>query len=93
MRQLLKCLRTCLSVILAGHPFIFNILLISAITLAPDLLSTTLHLNGESKKQDVLKDTALLKKLNDIASFPDEDKKHILYTLDALIKNVKLKAI
>jgi hypothetical protein len=26
-------------------------------------------------------------------SFPDDDKKHILYTLDALIKNVKLKAI
>jgi hypothetical protein len=41
----------------------------------------------------VLKDTAMLKRLNDIASFPDEDKKHILYTLDALIKNVKLKAI
>jgi hypothetical protein len=38
-------------------------------------------------------DTAMLKRLNDIASFPDEDKKHILYTLDALIKNVKLKAI
>jgi transcriptional regulator with XRE-family HTH domain len=57
-------------------------------------LDTTVgYLLGESKKQDVLKDTAMLKRLNDIASFPDEDKKYILYTLDALIKNVKLKAI
>jgi hypothetical protein len=46
---------------------------------------------GEAKKQDVLKDQAMLKRLNDIASFPEEDKQHILYTLDALIKNVKLK--
>jgi hypothetical protein len=36
---------------------------------------------------------AMLKRLNDIAGFPDEDKKHILYTLDALIKSVKLKTI
>jgi hypothetical protein len=35
----------------------------------------------------------MLKRLNDIASFSDEDKKHILNTLDALIKTVKLKAI
>ncbi len=51
------------------------------------------YLLGESKKHEVLKDTAMLKRLNDNALFPDEDKKHILYTLDALIKNVKLKAI
>jgi len=44
---------------------------------------------GETKKQDVLKDQAMLKRLNDIASFPEEDKQHILYTLDALIKSVK----
>ena len=45
------------------------------------------------KKHEILKNTSVHKRLNDIASFPDEDKKHILYTLDALIKNVKLKAI
>jgi transcriptional regulator with XRE-family HTH domain len=61
--------------------------------IAAALDTTVGYLLGESKKQDVLKDTAMLKRLNDIASFPDEDKKHILYTLDALIKNVKLKAI
>ncbi len=56
------------------------------------VLDTTMgFLLGEAKKQDVLKDQAMLKRLNDIASFPEEDKQHILYTLDALIKNVKLK--
>jgi hypothetical protein len=35
----------------------------------------------------------MLKRFNDIAVFPNEDKKHILYTLDALIKSVKPKAI
>jgi hypothetical protein len=48
---------------------------------------------GEAEKQDVLKDQATLKRLNDIASFPEEDKQHILYTLDALIKIIKLKQI
>jgi len=59
--------------------------------IAAALDTTVGYLLGESKKQEVLKDTAMLKRLNDIASFPDDDKTHILYTLDALIKNVKLK--
>ncbi len=57
------------------------------------LATTVGYLLGETKKQDAFKDTAMLKRLNYIASFPDEDKKHILYILDALFKNVKLKAI
>jgi len=58
------------------------------------ILNTTVgYLPDETSPPDYLKDTPMLKRLNDIASFPDEDKKHILYTLDALIKNVKLKEI
>ncbi|MFB6454395.1 helix-turn-helix domain-containing protein [Chitinophaga sp. Hz27] len=57
-----------------------------------NILETTVgFLLGETKKQDVLKDQAMLKRLNDIASLAEEDKQYILYTLDALIKNVKLK--
>jgi transcriptional regulator with XRE-family HTH domain len=59
--------------------------------IAAALDTTVGYLLGESKKHEVLKDTAMLKRLNDIAAFPEDDKKHILYTLDALIKNVKLK--
>lgn len=39
------------------------------------------------------KDPVMLKRLNDITSFDEEDKIHILYTLDALIKNVKIKSM
>ena len=39
------------------------------------------------------KDPTMMKRLNDIAKFPEQDKTHILYTIDAMISNVKLKAI
>ncbi|MEQ8336964.1 MAG: helix-turn-helix transcriptional regulator [Cyclobacteriaceae bacterium] len=58
------------------------------------LLKTTVgYLLGETEQSDLLKDPSMLKRLNDIYSFPEDDRNHILYTLDALIKNVKLKSI
>lgn len=38
-------------------------------------------------------DSQLLKRVLEIQQMNPEDKEHILYTLDALIKNVKLKSI
>ncbi|WP_290698280.1 hypothetical protein [Lacinutrix sp.] len=38
-------------------------------------------------------DNSLLKRIIDVQKMSSEDKEHILYTLDALIKSVKLKAI
>jgi hypothetical protein len=35
----------------------------------------------------------MIKRLNDIAKFLEQDKACILYALDAMINNVKLKAI
>lgn len=35
----------------------------------------------------------MLTRLNDIAKFPEKDKECILYALDTMINNVKLKAI
>lgn len=49
------------------------------------------YLVGEG--QNAAFDKKTVKRLEDIASFSDEDKNHILYTLDALIKNVKLKSL
>ena len=58
------------------------------------ILDTTVgYLLGESSSNQVLKDPAMLKRLNDINSFPEEERKYILYALDALIKNAKLKSI
>jgi len=38
-------------------------------------------------------DNKLLKRVIEVQQMNDDDKEHILYTLDALIKNVKLKSI
>ena len=51
------------------------------------------YLLDETQDRELLKDPAMLKRLNDIASFSEEDKEHIFYALDAMINNVKLKAI
>ena len=59
-----------------------------------DVLETTVgYLLGEIEDRELLKDPSMLKRLNDIAKFPDTDKQCILYALDAMINNVKLKAI
>ena len=59
-----------------------------------EALNTTAgYLLGESEDIELLKDPSMLKRLNDIAKFPEQDKSHIIYTIDAMINNVKLKAI
>lgn len=58
------------------------------------ILNTTVgYLLDESGQENVLKDPDMLKRLNDIAKMEKEDKNHILYTIDGLIKSVKLKNI
>ena len=57
------------------------------------LNTTACYLLGESEDIELLKDPSMLKRLNDIAKFPEQDKSHIIYTIDAMINNVKLKAI
>ncbi len=44
-------------------------------------------------KVNVEVDGKLLKRVIEVQQMNDEDREHILYTLDALIKNVKLKSI
>ncbi len=58
------------------------------------LLNTTVgYLLGETEQENVFKNPDMLKRLNEIEGMEEEDRNHILYTLDALIKNVKLKAL
>ena len=59
-----------------------------------DVLDTTVgYLLGETQDRELLKDPTMLRRLNDISRFPENDKSCILYTLDAMINSVKLKAI
>lgn len=44
-------------------------------------------------KLNVEVDNNLLKRVIEVQQMNDDDKEHILYTLDALIKSVKLKSI
>lgn len=44
-------------------------------------------------KIDAEVDRQLLKRVLEVQQMDTEDREHILYTLDALIKNVKLKSI
>lgn len=56
------------------------------------ILNTTVgYLLGETKETNLLSDPDMLKRLNDIASLPDTDKNHILYTIDNLLASVKTR--
>ena len=59
-----------------------------------EVLDTTVgYLLGETEDRNLLKDPAILKRLNDIEKLPEEDKKGILYAIDNLLRAAKLKAI
>jgi transcriptional regulator with XRE-family HTH domain len=45
------------------------------------------------KSSLLVKDVDMLERLEDIEKLPKDDKEHILYTIDNLIKAVKYKAI
>lgn len=58
------------------------------------LLNTSVgYLLGENDNAELFKSPEMLKRFRDISEFDEEDRRYILYTLDALIKNVKLKSI
>ncbi|WP_299223989.1 helix-turn-helix transcriptional regulator [uncultured Aquimarina sp.] len=58
------------------------------------LLNTSVrYLLGENNNAELFKNYNMLRRFQDISEFGKEDQKHILYTLDTLIKNVKLKSI
>jgi len=59
-----------------------------------NVLGTTVgYLLGEDADKDLLKDPAMLKRLNEIEKMDKEDKSHILHVLDGFIKSVRLKNI
>jgi len=61
--------------------------------MADTLETTIVFLIGKIEDKNLLKDPAMLKRLNEIEKMDNEDKTHILQVLDGLIKSVKLKNI
>lgn len=56
------------------------------------LLNTTVgYLLGELEDSDTFKDPVMLKRLHEINTLPEEDKKCILYTIDRLLRDAKTR--
>lgn len=67
---------------------------IDAVKKIAGLLGTTVgYLLSETEQENLLKDPAMLKRLNEIKKMDNEDKSHILHLLDGFIKSVKIKNI
>ena len=59
-----------------------------------DMPNTTVgFLLGEPEDRALLMGPIMMKRLNDIATFPKQDETHILYIIDTMIICIKLKAI
>ena len=59
-----------------------------------DVLETTVgYLLGETEDRELLKDPAMLKRLQDITTFSKTEKEHILFAIDAIIKSVKMNGL
>lgn len=65
----------------------------AAVKLAKLLDTTVAYLLGENKDANLLKNPAMLRRLQDIEDLPQEDKNGVLYALDNLLKAAKLKTL
>lgn len=55
-----------------------------------DLLKTTVgYLLGETENDSIFKDPEMLNRFNEIKAFEPNEKEHILFTLDAMIHEIK----
>ena len=65
----------------------------AAVKIATILETNVGYLLGETDNLNVLKDSSMLKRLNNIASFSKQEQEHILFALDAMITKIKLGSI
>ncbi len=57
-----------------------------------DELGTTVgYLLGETTQINILKNPEMLQRLNEIDDLPEEDKAHILYAIDGLVRDAKTR--
>jgi transcriptional regulator with XRE-family HTH domain len=63
------------------------------VKLAQALDTTASYLLGEVNSPVIFKNPQMLERFKDILGFSENDQEHIIYTLDAMINNVKFKAI
>lgn len=65
---------------------------IDAVKRLAEVLNTTIaYLLGEAENDELFKDPEMLRRLKDINALSDEDKNHILFNLDAVLRDVKTR--
>lgn len=58
------------------------------------LLNTSVgYLLGETENDELLKDQKMIERLNEVNHFTDEEKIQVLFTLDAVIREIKNRKI
>lgn len=57
-----------------------------------EVLNTTIaYLLGEAETDELFRDPDMLRRLKEINALPEEDKRHILFNLDAVLRDVKTR--
>ena len=59
--------------------------------LADTLETSVAYLLGETEDINLLKDTEMLKRLNDINNLPTKDREGILFAIDGLLRDAKTR--
>lgn len=92
-RELAKLLNTSYSVIGKYEREEITPSIEAAVKLAKILDTTVGYLLGENKQATLLKDPAMLKRLQDIENLKEKDKMCVLYAVDNLLKAAKINSL
>lgn len=91
--ELAKQLSTSVSVISRYERDEMNPSIDAAKKIAALLGTTVGYLLGENEQADLFKNPDMLARFKDILSFSEDKQKHIFFTLDSMIKAIKLENI
>jgi len=89
--ELAKKLKTSVSVIGRYERGEMTPSIDAAVKIALVLDTTVGYLLGETDQVNLLRDSTMLNRLNDLERFPQKDKECIIYALDAMIRDTKTR--
>jgi transcriptional regulator with XRE-family HTH domain len=91
--QVAKQLSTSISVISRYERGEMTPSIATAKGLAELLGATVGYLLGETDEADLLKDPDMVRRFKDIISLKPKDKEHVLFALDAMIRDIKVRQL
>ena len=67
---------------------------IDAVVKLAEVLNISIdYLVGKNDEVDLLKDPTMVQRLRDLIALKDKEREHVLFALDAMIQNVKLREL